>query len=218
MDTVVEEKQAVGLPRLNEPAPEFSAVTTHGIKKLSDYRGKWLILFSHPADFTPVCTTEFIAFTAIYPELQKRNVELLGLSIDSNFSHIAWVRNVEQLRGVKIPFPIIADIDMKVATLYGMVHPGASSTQAVRAVFVIDDKGILRAMLYYPMNVGRNMDEILRLVDGLQTADREKVACPANWRPGDKVVVPPPSTVQAAEQRMQEGYECVDWYLCMKKL
>ena len=218
MDTVVEEKQAVGFPRLNEPAPEFSALTTHGMKKLADYRGKWLILFSHPADFTPVCTTEFVAFSGIYPELQKRNVDLLGLSIDSNFSHIAWVRNIEQLRGVKIPFPIIADIDMKVATLYGMVHPGASTTQAVRAVFVIDDKGVLRAMLYYPMNVGRNMDEIMRLVDGLQTADREKVACPANWRPGDKVVVPPPATVEAAEQRMKEGYECVDWYLCMKKL
>jgi peroxiredoxin 2/4 len=219
MDTVATEKQAVvALPRLNEPAPEFTAVTTQGTKSLADYRGKWVILFSHPADFTPVCTTEFVAFNRIYPELQKRNVQLIGLSIDSNFSHIAWVRNIEQHFGEKIQFPIIADIDMKVATLYGMVHPSASTTQAVRAVFIIDDKGVLRAMLYYPLNVGRNMDEIVRLVDGLQTADREKVALPANWRPGDKVVVPPPTTAEGAEQRVKEGYECVDWYLCMRKL
>ena len=218
MECCQEETKVVSLPRLNEPAPEFSAVTTHGPKKLSDYRGKWLILFSHPADFTPVCTTEFVAFTHIYPELQKRNCELLGLSIDSNYSHIAWVRNIEQLFGVKIPFPIIADIDMKVASLYGMVHPGASSTQAVRTVFYIDPNGVLRAMLYYPLNVGRNMDEILRLLDALQTADRAKVATPANWRPGDKVVVPPPQTQQAAEARLQEGYECKDWYLCLKEL
>jgi peroxiredoxin (alkyl hydroperoxide reductase subunit C) len=159
----------LSFPRLNEPAPEFEATTTHGPKKLSDYKGKWVILFSHPADFTPVCTTEFVAFTGIYPELQKRGVDLIGLSIDSNFSHIAWVRNIEEKLGVKIPFPIIADIDMKVASKYGMVHPGASNTQAVRAVFIIDDKGVLRAMLYYPMSNGRNMDEILRLVDALQT-------------------------------------------------
>ena len=215
---VQEQKPAVSLPRLNEPAPEFSATTTHGPVKLSDYKGKWLILFSHPADFTPVCTTEFMAFAKIYPELQKRNTALLGLSIDSNYSHIAWVRNIEQNCKVKIPFPVIADLDMKVASAFGMVHPGASATQAVRAVFVIDDKGVLRAMLYYPLTTGRNMDEILRLVDALQTADREKVATPANWRPGDKVVVPPPQTQEAAEKRVTEGYECVDWYLCLKKL
>ncbi|MHB0876906.1 MAG: peroxiredoxin [Anaerolineae bacterium] len=218
MDTVTQEKQTVVLPRLNEPAPEFSAITTQGPKSLSDYRGKWVILFSHPADFTPVCTTEFVAFNNIYPELQKRNVQLIGLSIDSNFSHIAWLRNIEQHFGVKIQFPVIADIDMKVATLYGMLHPGASTTQAVRTVFIIDDNGVLRAMLYYPLNVGRNMDEILRLIDGLQTADREKVALPANWRPGQKVVVPPPTTADGAEERVKEGYECVDWYLCMRTL
>jgi peroxiredoxin (alkyl hydroperoxide reductase subunit C) len=206
------------LPRLNEPAPEFDATTTHGPKKLADYKGKWLILFSHPADFTPVCTTEFVAFAGIYPELQKRNVELLGLSIDSNYSHIAWVRNIEEKLGVHIPFPVIADIDMKVAGAYGMVHPGASTTQAVRSVFFIDDKGILRAMIYYPMSNGRNMDEIVRLIDALQTADREKVATPANWRPGDKVVVPPPKTQADAEARMKAGYECVDWYLCRKTI
>jgi peroxiredoxin (alkyl hydroperoxide reductase subunit C) len=212
------DKTVVSLPRLNEPAPDFAAVTSQGPRKLADYKGKWLILFSHPADFTPVCTTEFVAFAKIYPELQKRNCDLLGLSIDSNFSHIAWVRNIEKNFNIKIPFPIIADIDMKVASLYGMVHPGASSTQAVRAVFIIDDKGILRAMLYYPMSNGRNMDEILRLLDALQTSDREKVATPANWRPGDKVVVPPPQDQAAAERRLQEGYECIDWYLCFKKL
>ena len=209
---------ALSFPRLNEPAPEFEATTTHGPKKLSDYKGKWVILFSHPADFTPVCTTEFVAFAGIYPDLQKRGVDLLGLSIDSNFSHIAWVRNIEEKLGVKIPFPIIADIDMKVANKYGMVHPGASNTQAVRAVFIIDDKGVLRAMLYYPMSNGRNMDEILRLVDALQTADKHGVATPANWRPGDKVVVPPPRTQADAETRVKEGYECVDWYLCKKSL
>jgi len=206
------------LPLLNEPAPEFTANTTHGVISLSDYKGKWVILFSHPADFTPVCTTEFVAFAHIYPELKKRNVELIGLSIDSVYSHIAWVRNIEANLGVKIPFPIIADLDMKVATKYGMVHPQASSTQAVRAVFVIDDKGILRAMIYYPLSNGRNMDEILRLVDALQTSDAHHVATPANWRPGDKVIVPPPTTQQAAEERMAAGYECVDWYLCKKSL
>ncbi len=206
------------LPLLNEPAPEFEAVSTHGPVKLSDYRGKWLVLFSHPADFTPVCTTEFVAFAEIYPELQKRSVELLGLSIDSNYSHIAWVRNIEANLGVRIPFPVIADIGMQVASKYGMVHPSASSTQAVRAVFVIDDRGVLRAMIYYPLSNGRNMDEILRLIDALQTSDRHGVATPANWRPGDKVIVPPPTTQAAAEARVNEGYECVDWYLCKKSL
>jgi len=203
---------------LNEPAPDFEAVTTHGVLRLSDYRDSWLILFSHPADFTPVCTTEFIAFTEIYPELQKRGVELLGLSIDSVYSHIAWTRNIEEKLGVKIPFPIIADLDKKVATLYGMIQPGESKTETVRAVFIIDPKGILRAMIYYPLSTGRNMDEILRLIDALQTADKYQVATPANWRPGDKVIVPPPTTVEMAEERLKAGYECVDWYLCKKTL
>jgi peroxiredoxin (alkyl hydroperoxide reductase subunit C) len=203
---------------LNEPAPEFEAVTTHGVLRLSDYRDSWLILFSHPADFTPVCTTEFMAFTEIYPELQKRGVELLGLSIDSVYSHIAWTRNIEEKMGVKIPFPIIADLDKKVATLYGMIQPGESKTETVRAVFIIDPKGILRAMIYYPLSTGRNMDEILRLIDALQTSDNYQVATPANWRPGDKVIVPPPTTVEMAEERLKAGYECVDWYLCKKAL
>ncbi len=217
MDNVVHDP-VVALPRLNEPAPDFAAVTTHGKIKLSDYKGKWVVLFSHPADFTPVCTTEFVGFTEIHPQLVERNVQLIGLSIDSIYSHIAWVRNIEQHFGVKVPFPVIADLDMKVATLYGMVHPQASSTQAVRAVFVIDDHGILRAMLYYPLSTGRNMDEILRMIDSLQTVDREGVATPANWRPGDKVIVPPPATQADAEARVNAGYECVDWYLCKKSV
>ncbi len=208
----------VGLPRLNEPAPAFQAVTTHGVIRLSDYEGSWLILFSHPADFTPVCTTEFIAFAEIYPELQKRGVELLGLSIDSVYSHIAWVRNIEEKTGVKIPFPIIADLNKEVATLYGMIMPGESKTETSRCVFVIDPKGILRAMIYYPLTTGRNMQEILRLIDALQTSDAHKVATPANWKPGDKVIVPAPNTVEMAEERVKAGYECVDWYLCRRSL
>ncbi len=208
----------VGLPRLNEPAPAFQAVTTHGVIRLSDYEGSWLILFSHPADFTPVCTTEFIAFAEIYPELQKRGVELLGLSIDSVYSHIAWVRNIEEKTGVKIPFPIIADLNKEVATLYGMIMPGESKTETSRCVFVIDPKGILRAMIYYPLTTGRNMQEILRLIDALQTSDAHKVATPANWKPGDKVIVPAPNTVEMAEERVKAGYECIDWYLCRRSL
>jgi peroxiredoxin (alkyl hydroperoxide reductase subunit C) len=211
-------EQTVSLPRLGQPAPPFEAVTTHGVIKLEDYKGSWLILFSHPADFTPVCTTEFIAFAEIYPELQKRGVELLGLSVDSVSSHIAWVRNVEEKTGVKIPFPIIADLNKEVATAYGMVHPGQSKTETVRCVFIIDDKQIIRAMLYYPLTTGRNMEEIVRLIDALQTSDANAVATPANWKPGDKVVVPPPNTQEMAEERKNQGYEYIDWYLCKKKL
>jgi len=213
-----EQTQVSTFPRLNEPAPEFEAVTTHGVLRLSDFRDRWLILFSHPADFTPVCTTEFIAFAEIYPELQKRGVDLLGLSIDSVYSHIAWVRNIEEKTGVKIPFPVIADLNKEVATLYGMIQPGASKTEAVRAVFIIDPKGILRAMIYYPLTTGRNMDEILRLIDALQTSDQYGVATPANWKPGDKVIVPAPKTVDAVDVTPKPGYEVIDWYLVKKEL
>jgi peroxiredoxin (alkyl hydroperoxide reductase subunit C) len=206
------------MPRLGEPAPEFEAETTHGMKKLSDYKGSWLILFSHPADFTPVCTTEFIAFQAISDELAKKNTKLLGLSIDSTYSHIAWVRNIEQNFGVKITFPVIADLNKDVATKFGMVMPGESDTETSRCVFVMDPEGIMRAMIYYPLTTGRNMDEIMRLIDALQTHVKHKVATPANWRPGDKVIVPPPRTQDAAEKRMKEGYECKDWYFCKKDL
>jgi peroxiredoxin 2/4 len=209
---------STSLPRLNEPAPEFEAVTTHGAVRLSDFRDSWLVLFSHPADFTPVCTTEFVAFAEIYPELQKRKVELLGLSIDSVYSHIAWMRNIEEKMGVTIPFPIIADLNKEVATLYGMVMPGESKTETSRCVFIIDPKGILRAMIYYPMSLGRNMQEILRVIDALQTADKHGVATPANWKVGDKVIVPPPRTMEMAAERVGQGYECVDWYLCRKSV
>ena len=207
-----------GMPTIGEDAPEFEAVTTHGPIKLSDYRGKWVVLFSHPADFTPVCTTEFIAFTGIADELAGLNVQLIGLSIDSVHSHLAWVRNVKEKMGVEIPFPIIADLDMKVAKRYGMIHPGQSSTAAIRTVFFIDDKGKMRAMLYYPMSNGRYMPEIIRLVKALQTSDMHGVATPANWQPGDKVVVPAPKTAEEMKKRLGEGYECKDWYLCFKKI
>ena len=212
-------EQEIRLPRIGEAAPDFEAVTTHVRVKLEDFKGSWLVLFSHPADFTQVCTTEFIAFAEIYPELQKRGAELLGLSIDSISSHIAWVRNIEEKTGVKIPFPIIADLNKEVSTAYGMIHPGESKTETVRCVFIIDAKQIIRAILYYPLTTGRNMQEILRIIDALQTTDEHKVATPANWKPGDMVVVPPPSTQEMAEERVkQKEYDCIDWYLCKKKL
>lgn len=212
------ETKPLTFPRLNEPAPSFEAQTTHGPKKLADYKGTWLLLFSHPADFTPVCTTEFIAFAKHYPEFKALNCELLGLSIDSNFSHLAWMRNIEQNFDVKIPFPVIADLSMKVANAYGMIQPGASDTSAVRATFIIDDKGILRAMVYYPLTNGRSIPEFLRLLQALQTTDKHRVSTPEGWKPGDKVIVPPPATMEAAEARLQEGYECTDWYFCKKSL
>ena len=215
----VMENQAVSLPRLGEPAPQFEAVTTFGTLKLEDFKGSWLILFSHPADFTPVCTTEFIGFAEIHDQLRQMNCELLGLSIDSVYSHIAWARNVEEKLGQKITFPIIADLNKEVASLYGMVMPGESKTETSRCVFVIDDKQIIRAMIYYPLSTGRNMDEILRLIQALQTTDEHGVATPANWRPGDKVIVPPPNTQEKAEERVKEpGMDCKDWYFCKKEL
>ena len=208
----------VKFPRLNEPAPDFEAETTQGLLRLADFKDSWLILFSHPADFTPVCTTEFIAFAEIFPELQKKNVNLIGLSVDSIYSHIAWVRNIEEKLGVKIPFPVIADLNKEVSSAYGMIQPGESTTEAVRCVFVIDPKGILRLMLYYPLTIGRNMREIVRIIDALQTSDTENVAIPANWVPGKKVIVPPPKTQLDAEDRVDAGYDYIDWYLCKKEL
>lgn len=209
---------AASLPRLNEPAPDFRAPTTHGERSLADYRGKWLVLFSHPADFTPVCTTEFIAFARAADRFKALNAELLGLSVDSLFSHLAWVRNIEEKFGVTIPFPIIEDIKMEVAGAYGMVHPGAADTQAVRATFLIDPQGILRAMIYYPMTNGRSIEEILRLLEALQTSDAHGVATPEGWRPGQKVIVPPPKTAEAAAKRASEGYETTDWYFSLRSL
>ncbi|MBB4305673.1 peroxiredoxin (alkyl hydroperoxide reductase subunit C) [Rhodobium orientis] len=208
MDT----ETAPAFPQLNKPAPDFTAPTTHGEKSLADYRGKWLVLFSHPADFTPVCTTEFMGFANAHDKFAAMNCELLGLSIDSPHSHIAWVRNIKEHWGVEIKFPIIADLSMQVAKAYGMIQPGASDTSAVRATFIIDPEGILRAMVYYPMSNGRSIDEFVRLVSALQTSDTNKVATPENWQPGDKVIVPPPMTVDAADKRASEGYDYTDWY------
>ena len=216
MDTA--QHASTQLPRLNEPAPNFEAKTTHGMRKLADYKGKWLVLFSHPADFTPVCTTEFVAFAKAWPEFKKLNCELLGLSIDSTFAHIAWVRSIEQNFGVHVPFPVIEDLSMRVAHAYGMIQPGASDTSAVRATFFIDDKGVLRAMVYYPMTNGRSIPEFVRLLTALQTSDKHAVATPEGWQPGDPVIVPPPQTTQAADARASEGYDYTDWYFSRKTL
>lgn len=206
------------LPRLNEPAPAFKARTTHGEKSLADYKGKWLILFSHPADFTPVCTTEFMAFAKAADTFKAMNCELLGLSIDSLFSHLAWTRNIQEKFGVTIPFPIIEDIKMEVASAYGMVHPGPADTQAVRATFFIDPNGILRAMVYYPMSNGRSIPEFIRLLQAMQTSDKNAVATPEGWTPGCDVIVPPPKTDADAAKRASEGYKTVDWYFSTKSL
>ncbi|WP_417485660.1 peroxiredoxin [Maricaulis sp.] len=211
-------RECASLPRINEPAPDFRALTTHGERSLSDYRGKWLILFSHPADFTPVCTTEFMAFAKAQDRFAALNTELLGLSIDSHYAHIAWVRSIKQNFGVEIGFPIIADLSMDVARAYGMIQPGASDTAAVRATFIIDPEGVMRAMVYYPMSNGRSIEEFVRLVTALQTSDANKVATPENWQPGEKVIVPPPATDALAEQRFSEGYETVDWYFSTRDL
>ncbi len=218
MENTESKTQSLALPRLNERAPDFEANTTQGIKKLSDYRGKWLILFSHPADFTPVCTTEFMAFAKHYDDFKSLNCELLGLSIDSTFSHLAWIRNIKEKFGVQIPFPVIEDISMKVAHAYGMIMPGASETSTVRTTFVIDDKSYMRAMVYYPLSNGRSIPEFLRLLKALQTTDKYEVATPEGWQPGDKVIVPPPKTAEGADKRVKENYECVDWYFCKKEL
>lgn len=205
---------------LNAPVPDFEAQTTMGFIRLSEWaKNKWVILFSHPADFTPVCTSEFVEFAKCQSAFEQKGVVLLGCSVDSIYSHIAWVRNIQDNFGVKISFPIIADLDQKVSRLYGMIHESSSNTATVRCVFFIDPKRILRAMIYYPMNVGRNFDEIMRVVDALQMADANKVACPANWTRGKDVIIPAPVTMDDAEQRAEsKEYQVVDWYFAMKKL
>ena len=205
------------LPNLGEKAPNFKANTTFGPIELSDYTGKWVVLFSHPGDFTPVCTTEFIAFTNLAPEFDKRNTKLIGLSVDSNASHLAWVYNILQMTGVTIPFPIIEDRDMKIAKKYGMISESVSNISTVRTVFIIDDKQILRTILYYPLTTGRNIPEILRIVEALQTADKCKVVTPANWLPGTPVLLPPPKTYKELLERVNncnKEYKCLDWYIC----
>lgn len=206
------------LPRINDPAPDFEAKSTRGPLKLSDFKGKWVVLFSHPADFTPVCTTEFVEFARRAEEFKERNAQLIGLSVDSVPAHIAWIRNIEEHFGVKIDFPVIADLDTKVAQKYGLIHPSASETATVRAVFMIDPNQKVRALIYYPMTCGRNIDEVLRALDAMQTADDNACATPANWRKGEKVVVPPPQTQEDAEKRMESDYEVTDWYFSKRDL
>ena len=213
-----QETAATTLPRINDPAPDFEAKSTHGPLKLSDLKGKWVVLFSHPADFTPVCTTEFVEFARRSDEFKQRNAQLVGLSVDSITAHIAWIRNIEQHFGVKIDFPVIADLDTKVAQKYGLIHPSASETATVRAVFLIDDKQKIRALIYYPMTCGRNIDEVLRALDAMQTADDNACATPANWQKGEQVIVPPPQTTEDAEKRMQSDYDVTDWYLSKRTL
>jgi peroxiredoxin (alkyl hydroperoxide reductase subunit C) len=208
------------MPRIGDTAPDFTAVTTKGTIKLSEYaENKWIVLFSHPADFTPVCTTEMSGFAQNKAEFDALNTELIGLSIDSVFSHLAWVNNVKQNTGVYFDFPIIADIDMKVSKLYGMLQPNESETHAVRAVFFIDPEKKIRLIMYYPLNVGRSMDEILRVLTALQTSDKHGVAMPLNWKKGDKVIVPPPTNLEQMQERIDGDYEeKIDWYLVKKSL
>ena len=214
------------MPLIGDPAPAFTAVTTQGeINFPKDFKGKWIILFSHPADFTPVCTTEFMTFASMMDEFKALNTQLVGLSIDSIYSHIAWLRKIQELKwngleNIEVTFPLIEDIKMEVAKKYGMLQPNASTTQAVRAVFIIDPKGIIRTILYYPQSTGRNFDEIKRLVQALQKADADNVATPANWRPGDDVIVPTAGSCGTAKERVESDdpdMYCLDWFMCFRK-
>ena len=215
------------MPLIGDKAPEFQAQTTKGpVNFPVDYKGKWVVLFSHPADYTPVCTTEFVAFAKRNDQFKALNTELIGLSIDQIFAHIKWEEWIKEKLGVEIPFPIIADNTGKIGAMYGMLHTVSSGTQTVRAVFVIDPESVIRAILYYPMNVGRNMDEIVRLVKALQVADKEKVALPAGWPNneliGDKAIIPPPNSEQTVKERLEVAkrgdIECYDWWFCYRKL
>ncbi|WP_296644801.1 peroxiredoxin [Romboutsia sp. 13368] len=209
----------LSLPSLGSKAPDFKANTTNGPIKLSDYKGKWIVLFSHPGDFTPICTTEFLCFAKYYDEFKKRNTEIIGLSVDSNSSHLAWIYNIFQFTGIEIPFPIIEDRDMSIAKLYGMISEPMSNTSTVRSVFIIDDKQVLRTILYYPMTTGRNIPEILRIIEALQTSDRDNIVTPANWFPGMPVILPYPKTYKELKNKVKkcsnnDNYSCMDWYLC----
>lgn len=214
------------LPLIGDKAPHFEAITTNGpITFPEDYQGKWVVLFSHPADFTPVCTTEFITFAQREPEFKALNTELVGLSVDSLHSHIAWLRAIKNLefrdfKNTEVKFPLIVDISMEVSNLYGMIQPNQSTTSAVRAVFIIDPKGIIRTILYYPLSTGRNFDEILRIIKALQTTDQKGVATPADWVPGEPMIVPAPATTKHAGEVMdkkQDDIECQDWFFCFRK-
>lgn len=212
------ETQSV-MPRIGDLAPDFETVTTTGKMKFSDFnKDSWVVFFSHPADFTPVCTTEMMGFSKEHDFFRQHNAKLLGLSIDSIHAHMGWVNNVKQNTGVLFDFPIIADIDMSVSKLYGMLQPGESETAAVRAVFFIDPKGKIRLIMYYPLNVGRNMAEIKRVLVALQTSDEHKVAMPLDWQPGDKVIVPAPKTLAELAERENSNLEKMDFYLAKRAL
>jgi len=227
MEALEIETEVTSMPRIGDEAPKFKAVTTQGdINFPDDYTGKWVILFSHPADFTPVCTTEFITFASLEDKFAEANCKLVGLSIDGLYSHIAWLRTIKDkiefngMKNIEVKFPLIEDITMEVAKKYGMVQPGESKTQAVRAVFFIDPSGVVRAIIYYPLSLGRNFDEIYRALIAMQTADAFKVATPADWNPGDDVIVSPAGSCGVAEERMTstDELDCKDWFFCTKKL
>jgi peroxiredoxin (alkyl hydroperoxide reductase subunit C) len=225
----MEDGQAqISMPRIGDAAPEFKAMTTQGeINYPSDYNGKWTILFSHPADFTPVCTSEFMTFATMEKQFNEANCELIGLSVDGLFSHIAWLRTIKEkidykgMKDVEVNFPLIDDVSMNVAKKYGMIQPNEDTTKAVRAVFFVDPNGIIRAIIYYPLSLGRNFDELYRVLIALKAADEFGVATPADWRPGDDVIVPPAGSCGTAKDRMdgkEEGIECKDWFFCLKKI
>ncbi len=220
------ETEFTRMPLIGDQAPSFKAVTTQGeINFPEDFSGKWVILFSHPADFTPVCTTEFMTFGSMINEFKNLNTELVGLSVDSLYSHIAWLRKIQELewngkKNINVTFPLIEDIKMEVAKAYGMIQPGQSTTQAVRAVFIIDPNAKIRTILYYPLSTGRNFDEIKRIILALQKADKDNVATPADWRPGDDVIIPTAGSCGVAKERMDaknEDQYCLDWFMCFKK-
>ncbi len=222
------EEKINSMPRIGDKAPEFKAVTTQGdINFPKDYEGNWVILFSHPADFTPVCTSEFITFASMEEKFAEANCKLVGLSVDGLYSHIAWLRTIKDkieykgMKNVEVKFPLIEDITMNVAKKYGMIQPGESNTKAVRAVFYIDPKGVIRTILYYPLSTGRNFDELYRTLIALKTADEFGIATPADWRPGDDVIISPAGSCNTAKDRMEgkeEGLECKDWFFCTKKI
>lgn len=226
MEEKQENQEMFAMPRIGDEAPAFKAVTTQGdINFPSDYSGKWVVLFSHPADFTPVCTSEFMTFANMEGKYEEANCKLVGLSVDGLYSHIAWLRTIKEkieykgMKDVEVNFPLIEDISMEVAKKYGMIQPGEATTKAVRAVFFIDPKGIVRTIIYYPLSLGRNFDELHRVLLALQTADEFGVATPADWRPGDDVIVPPAGSCGTAKDRMEdEDMTCYDWFFCTKKL
>jgi peroxiredoxin 2/4 len=226
-EQVQKQEEVIRLPLIGDQAPSFRAKTTMGdINFPEDYKGKWVILFSHPADFTPVCTTEFMTFASMQEDFRKLNTELIGLSIDSIYAHIAWLRTIKEkivfkgMKNIEVMFPVIEDLKMDVSKKFGMVQPNASTTQAVRAVFIMDPEAKVRAILYYPLSTGRNMDEIMRMIIAMQKADKEQIATPANWQPGEDVIIPPPGSCGSAKDRVEskdDNQYCLDWFMCFRR-